>query len=240
LKDMAEKKYPEQVTDNAGCVWTHNSCQNKYVSSCEKALWASESYVIQNLGTIFTPVEEKPEPVYRLTASQLAEYGGNFHRLTSQGVSESLRMRGIQPEPEQPQTVKDVIEKLREKVKAYSGGHYSLWPKKEGFEEALKMLEAAIMPQSVELREVLAKIDEKASEWAQKGNESQNKFDHGVAHGYAKASQILKRVQMPQPEPQTGFSKTKLMEYLGNYPEQYSRLIAMIGNGEFDGAEARN
>jgi hypothetical protein len=111
---MAEKKYPEQVTDNAGCIWTHNSCQNKYVSSCEKALWVPESFVIANLGTIFTPVEEKPEPVYRLTASQLAEYGGNFHRLTSQGVAESLRGRGIQPEPEQPQTVKDAIDEMRD------------------------------------------------------------------------------------------------------------------------------
>ena len=110
---MAEKKYPEQVTDNAGCIWTHGPERLNYSSSFNPEWWVSEDYVLEN-PDLFTPVEEKPEPVYRLTASQLAEYGGNFHRLTSQGVAESLRGPGIQPEPEQPQTVKDAIDEMRD------------------------------------------------------------------------------------------------------------------------------
>ena len=240
---MAEKKYPEQVTDNAGCIWTHGPERLNYSSSFNPEWWVSEDYVLEN-PDLFTPVEEKPEPVYRLTASQLEEYGTDFQMLTEGAIKEFLSANGHDPEPEQPfhHYILPPTYGLGAAWKAaregYSFSEWCSWLENHDIGKTGKPEQ----PQPVELLEIKEAIDRAYTEYQGYYHlyNDGHKWASEVANKFMHIVEILKRVQMPQPEPQTGFSKTKLMEYLGNYPEQYSRLIAMIGNGEFDGAEARN
>ena len=77
---------------------------------------------VLNNPEMFTPVEEKPEPVYRLTASQLEEYGTDFQMLTVGAIKEFLIANGHEPEPEQPQPVelREVIDKAYTEFQGYS------------------------------------------------------------------------------------------------------------------------
>ena len=126
---MSEKKYPDLVKVKGilngkknPTIRLSDEDGEGYVYHEDKIRIEFTVETVLNNPEMFTLVEEKPEPVYRLTASQLEEYGTDFQMLTEGAIKEFLSANGHDPEPEQSQPVelREVIDKAYTEYQGYS------------------------------------------------------------------------------------------------------------------------
>ena len=86
-------------------------------------------------------------------------------------------------------------------LKTHSHESYSHDNYKESIIGTLEMfIESWTKPEQPKaIKDLVEELRNTADTWAEKGNESQRRFDHGVAHGYAKAAKVIESATIADP-----------------------------------------